>query len=50
MGELRYSSMYSEPRHWMEVSGQLHDQIAFPPGKESPAPIRQEAGWATWPV
>jgi hypothetical protein len=30
----------------MEVSGQLHDTAALPPGKELPVPIGYEAGWA----
>jgi hypothetical protein len=29
----------------MEVSGQLHDPAALHPGKESPVPIVQKAGW-----
>jgi hypothetical protein len=29
----------------MEVSGQLHSPAALLPGKESPVPIGQEAGW-----
>jgi hypothetical protein len=28
------------PRHYMEVSGQLHDPAAFSPGKEPRVPIR----------
>jgi hypothetical protein len=31
----------------MEVSGQLHAPAALPPGKESPVPSGEEAGWAT---
>jgi len=31
----------------MEMSGQLHGPAALPPGKESPVPIGQEAGWVT---
>jgi hypothetical protein len=30
----------------MEVSGQLHAPAVYPPGKEPPEPIGQEAGWA----
>jgi hypothetical protein len=30
----------------MEVSGELHDPVALPQGKELQAPIRQEAGYA----
>jgi hypothetical protein len=26
------------PRHWMEVSGQLHVPVALPPGKEPVVP------------
>jgi hypothetical protein len=34
----------------MEVSGQLHDLAALPPGKESPVPIAYEAAWTPEPV
>jgi hypothetical protein len=34
----------------MEVSGQLHDPAALPPGKEPPVPIGKEAGWAPEPT
>jgi hypothetical protein len=34
----------------MEVSGQLYAPAALAPGKETPAPIGQEAGWAPEPV
>jgi hypothetical protein len=34
----------------MEVSGQLHDTAASPPGKEPPVPIVLGAGWAPKPV
>jgi len=34
----------------MEVSGQLHTPAALSPGKEHPAPIGWEAGWALEPV
>jgi hypothetical protein len=37
------------PRHWMEVSGQLHAPAALPPGKGPLVPIGQEAGWAPEP-
>jgi hypothetical protein len=30
----------------MEVSGQLHELAALPPGKEPQEPIGLEAGWA----
>jgi hypothetical protein len=30
----------------MEVSGQLHAQVALLPGKKPPVPIAHEAGWA----
>jgi hypothetical protein len=37
---------HSRPRHYMEVSGQLHDPAAlYPRGT-----IVQEAGWAAEPV
>jgi hypothetical protein len=34
----------------MGVSGQLHALAALPPGKESPEPFDQEAGWFPEPV
>jgi hypothetical protein len=34
----------------MEVSGQLHEPAALPPGKEPLVPIGWEAGWAPEPV
>jgi hypothetical protein len=42
------------PRHWIEVSGQLHAPAALLPGKEPPALFGQEAGcdpepvWTRW--
>ena len=33
MWEQSYSSTHSEPRHWMEVNGELHDPAALPPLK-----------------
>jgi hypothetical protein len=32
LGEWRYSSTHSWPRHYMEVSGQVHGPAALPPG------------------
>jgi hypothetical protein len=34
----------------MEVNDQLHAPAPLPPGKETPVPIAQEAGWAPDPV
>jgi hypothetical protein len=34
----------------MEVSGQLHDPAALPPGKKILVPIGEEAGWFPEPV
>jgi hypothetical protein len=34
----------------MEMSGQLHDPVALPPGREYPVSIGVEAGWAPEPV
>jgi len=34
----------------MEVSGQLYDSAALPPGEETPVPIGQEPGWDPEPV
>ena len=33
MWEWRYSAVYSEPRHQIGVSGQLHAAATLPPGK-----------------
>jgi hypothetical protein len=33
----------------MDVSGQLHDPAALPPGKDPLVPTGQEAGWAPEP-
>jgi hypothetical protein len=46
MGEQRYSSMHSYSRHEMEVSGQLHTQIALSQEKETlvHTGYRQEPG------
>jgi hypothetical protein len=33
MGEWMYRSTFSWPRHWLEVTGQLHAPSALPPGK-----------------
>jgi hypothetical protein len=37
--EWRYTSTHSEPRHWMEMSGQLHVPAALYPRKEALLPI-----------
>jgi hypothetical protein len=50
MGERMYRSIFSWPRHYFEVSGQLHAPAALHPGKEPPVPIGQEAGWVPEPV
>jgi hypothetical protein len=39
LGERKYSSTHFLPRHYMEVSGQLHAPAALPPGKEPLVPI-----------
>jgi hypothetical protein len=38
-GEMEVSLQYSWPRHWLEISGQLHAPAALPSAKESPVPI-----------
>jgi hypothetical protein len=45
-----YRSTFSWPRHWLEVSGQLHAPAALPPGKEPPVPFEYEVGWTAEPV
>jgi hypothetical protein len=37
--EWMYRPAFSRPRHWMEVSGQLHSLATLPPGKEPPVVI-----------
>jgi hypothetical protein len=39
MGQWMYGSTYSWPRHWLEVSGQLHAPVALPPGKSPPSTL-----------
>jgi hypothetical protein len=39
MVEWMYRSIFSWPRHWLEVSVQLHSPAALPLGKEPPVPI-----------
>jgi hypothetical protein len=39
-GGLVYRSKHFWPRHYLEVSGQLHAPAALPPEKELPVPIR----------
>jgi hypothetical protein len=46
MGEWMYRSMYSWPRLYLEVSGQLNAPAALPPRNEHPVLIWYEAGWA----
>jgi hypothetical protein len=49
-----YKSTYSRSRHYLEVSVQIHTQVALPPEKETPVTIGQEVVrasepvWATW--
>jgi hypothetical protein len=50
MGERMYRSTFSWPRHYLEVSGQLHAPAALPPRKEPPVPIGEEVGWTSEPV
>jgi hypothetical protein len=45
-----YRSTFSWPRHYLEVSGQLHALAALPPEKEPQVPIGQEDGWNSEPV
>jgi hypothetical protein len=37
------SGVVALPRHWMEVSGQLHDPAALTPEKYPPVHIEYEA-------
>jgi hypothetical protein len=50
MWEWMYRSTFSWPRHYLEVSGQLHATAALPPGKEPLVPIVYEVGWTSEPV
>jgi hypothetical protein len=49
MGEWMYRFIFSWPRHWLEVSGQLHAPAALPPGKEPRVPTGYEVGWTPEP-
>jgi hypothetical protein len=42
--EVRYT--HSWPRHWMEVSCQLHTMATLPPGKKPLVPTGKGARWA----
>jgi hypothetical protein len=44
MGEWMYRSTFSWPRHYLEVSGQLHAPAASPPGKSSRYPFYRRLG------
>jgi hypothetical protein len=39
-----FSSMYSWPRHWLEVSGQLHAPVDLPSGKSLRYPLDTRLG------
>jgi hypothetical protein len=39
VGEWIYRSIFSRPRHWLQVSGQLHTQATLPPGRSSLCPL-----------
>jgi hypothetical protein len=43
MGEWMYRTTFSSPRHWLEVSSQLHAPSSLPPEKNPPVPIGEEA-------
>jgi hypothetical protein len=45
-----YRSTFSWPRHYLEMSGELHAPAALPPGKEHPVHIGEEVGWTPEPV
>jgi hypothetical protein len=44
MGEWMYRSTFSWPRHYLEVSGQLHAPAALPPGKSPRYPLDRRMG------
>jgi hypothetical protein len=44
MGERMYRSTFSSPRHWLEVSGQLHAPAGLPPGERA-AGTHWIGGW-----
>jgi hypothetical protein len=46
----RYSSIHSQPQHWMEVNEGRHMSATLCPGKESPVPIGYVVTWAPVPV
>jgi len=39
MGNWKYNLTHCKPRHWMEVSGQLHAPAALTPEKEPPRTV-----------
>jgi hypothetical protein len=44
MGEWKYRSTFSWPRHQLEVSGQLDAPAALPPGKRPLYPVDRRLG------
>jgi len=44
IGKWRYNVTHPSPRHYMQVSDQLHASAALPWGKESPLPTEQVTG------
>jgi hypothetical protein len=49
-GGVKIKLHHSWPRHWVEVSGQLHAPAALSTWQKPPVLIRQEAGWAPQPI
>jgi hypothetical protein len=43
------AALIVSPRHYVEMSGQLHATTALHPGEEPQVPIGWEAGWAPEP-
>jgi hypothetical protein len=44
MGEWMYRYTFSWPRHYLEVSGELHAPAALPPGEEPRYPLDRRLG------
>jgi hypothetical protein len=47
-GEMEAELHHSWPRHWIEVSGQLHASVALTPGTEPLVPLDRRLVWKSW--
>ena len=49
MGEWKYSSARSHPRHFVDMRVQLHASANLSPGREPPVLIKWDFGWLPEP-